>query len=150
MADFFSSYLLPTSPPPGASLAPSGLEGEGGELAADTQDTASPAGGWIDEFSFMEGALLARAARGSLAPLSSSGPSWQREVDAAGAPAATAAPKPAAPVPKAAAFYVPVGAPAPKDPGPPDSSTAGRRRRKPRKVAGAQAAAPAVQAHYLY
>ena len=32
MADFFSSYLLPTSPPPGASLAPSGLEGEGGEL----------------------------------------------------------------------------------------------------------------------
>ena len=112
MADFFSSYLLPTSPPPGASLAPSGLEGEGGELAADTQDTASPAGGWIDEFSFMEGALLARAARGSLAPLSSSGPSWQREVDAAGAPAATAAPKPAAPVPKAAAFYVPVGAPA--------------------------------------
>ena len=71
MADFFSSYLLPTSPPPGASLAPSGLEGEGGELAADTQDTASPAGGWIDEFSFMEGALLARAARGSLAPLSS-------------------------------------------------------------------------------
>ena len=45
---------------------------------------------------------------------------------------------------------VPVGAPAPKDPGPPDSSTAGRRRRKPRKVAGAQAAAPAVQAHYLY
>ena len=102
MADFFSSYLLPTSPPPGASLAPSGLEGEGGELAADTQDTASPAGGWIDEFSFMEGALLARAARGSLAPLSSSGPSWQREVDAAGAPAATAAPKPAAPVPKEA------------------------------------------------
>ena len=45
---------------------------------------------------------------------------------------------------------VPVGAPAPKDPGPPDSSTPGRRRRKPRKVAGAQAAAPAVQAHYLY